>query len=106
MCDELVLRDKAGTKMRTGRLPSCTPERIWGGPGSGACCALCDQRLTEEELEYELQFPTDHGARIWHLHVSCFQAWERERQNPEFAPSDKPQWPALGSANGRTPDTL
>lgn len=63
MSDEPVLRDQARTAMHSGRLPSCSPERMWGGPGSGVCCAVCGQALKQDELEIELQFPAgDQGA--------------------------------------------
>jgi hypothetical protein len=79
MNDEPVLRDQARTAMHSGRLPSCPPERMWGGPGSGACCAVCGQALKQDEVEIELQFPPDHDGRALcnrHLHIGCFKAWE------------------------------
>lgn len=83
MSDEPILRAKARAAMHSGRLPSCSPERTWGGSGSGDCCAVCGQPFKRDELEYELQFPPDdvgHEMRNCHLHMACFDAWECERQ--------------------------
>lgn len=82
--DEAVLRNKARMAMQSGRLPSCSPEQTWGGPGAGDRCAVCDQPVTRDQIELELRFPPQPGGRAIgtsHLHIECFSAWERERQN-------------------------
>ena len=116
MSDEAVLRDQARTAMHSGRLRSCSPEHMWGGPGSCACCAVCGQPLKQDELELELQFPPDHDGRTLcnrHLHIGCFKAWEwvasraweREGQSPELVTSDQPPSLPLTGANGRATET-
>lgn len=83
MGDERVLRAQAREAMKAGRLPQDPPERMWGGPGSGASCALCGKTVGNEEVEFELQFASDRGTGTasYHVHARCFAAWELERRN-------------------------
>jgi hypothetical protein len=84
MPDEPVLRQKARSAIENGRLPVCQPDRIWGGPGIGAPCAVCDLPVKKEEVEFEIQFERN-GAKPsldrYHVHIRCFAAWEFERKN-------------------------
>ena len=82
MSNKGMLRDRVRDATRTGKLPDRSPERTWGGPGSGTCCAICGERLRHDEVEYELEFATGDngkGAENYHVHVCCFSAWERQR---------------------------
>ena len=90
--DENTRREKARKAIHARRIPNRPPDRMWGGPGSGAACVVCDQTLGEGEVGFEVEFaPTDAKPRQnYHLHVRCFAAWELERE------SDYP----LPAANG------
>lgn len=83
MPDEASLRAEAREAIRTGRLPNRRPDRIWGGPGIGARCAVCGEPVTHDQFESEIQFALEGGAEArldrFHLHVRCFAAWEFER---------------------------
>jgi hypothetical protein len=82
MPDEEILREKARTVVRSGKLPARRPDRTWGGPGVGAQCAVCDLPVTKDELEFEIQFARDGdspGLDKFHVHIRCFAAWEFER---------------------------
>jgi hypothetical protein len=74
-------RDRVRDAIRTGKLPDRSPERTWGGQGSGTCCAICDEWLRPDEVEFELEFATgsNGGVENHHVHVCCFSAWERHR---------------------------
>jgi hypothetical protein len=79
---ELSVRDKARAAIQAGRLPSRGPDRMWGGPGAGADCAICSVPVTRDEMEYEIEFCPDGdtpGPVTHHIHVRCFAAWEFER---------------------------
>jgi hypothetical protein len=55
---------------------------VWGGPGVGAPCAVCELPVTRSEMEFEVQFEHDGGSPgldKFHLHRRCFAAWEFER---------------------------
>jgi hypothetical protein len=79
MPDESALRDKARHAVRDGKLPSRAPDRVWGGPGVGAPCSVCQQAVTKDEMEFEVQFARDNDLDKFHLHRRCFAAWEFER---------------------------
>ena len=84
MPDEVLLRVRARAAIQDGKLPSRRPDRTWGGPGVGALCAVCEMPVTNNELEFEIQFAHDGdnpGLDKFHLHLRCFAAWEFERTN-------------------------
>jgi len=82
MPDELRLRERARAVIQSGKLPSRTPDRTWGGPGVGATCSVCEKPVTKDQLEFEVQFARDGdnpGLDKYHVHIRCFAAWEFER---------------------------
>jgi hypothetical protein len=78
---ERALREKVRQRIQSGALPRAKPNRTWGGPGAGLICAVCDQRITRDQIEYEVQFVQEgvSAPQICHLHLACFAAWELER---------------------------
>lgn len=83
MGDQSVLRARAREAMKTGNLPDDRPERLWGGQGSGAPCAVCGEIVEKEDVELELQFNSHQvaGATLYRAHAQCFAAWELERRD-------------------------
>ncbi len=84
MPDESVLRQQARAAVQSGKMPAQRPDRTWGGPGVGARCVICEQPVSRDELEFEVQFAHDGdnpGLDKFHLHLRCFAAWEFERTN-------------------------
>ena len=83
MSDENALRQKAREAIQAGKLPNRRPERMWGGPGNGADCAICGESLSRDEVGFDLQYDQDgeHPGVNHQVHVRCFAAWEREREN-------------------------
>jgi len=83
MSDEKMLRAKAREAILTGRLPSRAPDRMWGGPGTGASCVICNEPVKLDDLGFELEFDDESGSRSedeYHAHLRCFTAWDNERQ--------------------------
>jgi hypothetical protein len=83
MNDERDLHEKARQVIRAGTLPSRRPDRIWGGPGGGANCAICNSPVERHQLEFEAEFAgngDDAGLNKYHVHVACFAAWEHHLQ--------------------------
>jgi hypothetical protein len=76
--DESSLRAQARDAVRQGKLPARRPDRMWGGPGVGAPCTICELAVTGNELEFEVEFDTPGGLEQFHVHVRCFAAWEVE----------------------------
>jgi hypothetical protein len=84
MTDERSLQKKAREAIQAGKLPNRQPESVWAGQGCGACCTVCGESLKRDELEYELEYAHAHhgaDANIFHVHIKCFTAVERERHN-------------------------
>ncbi|MGH7396042.1 MAG: hypothetical protein ACRELW_00735, partial [Candidatus Rokuibacteriota bacterium] len=78
MPDESILREKAREAIQSKKLPSRQPDRTWGGPGVGAECSVCEERVTKNQLEFEIQFAYDGntpGLDKYHVHIRCFAAW-------------------------------
>lgn len=66
--------------VRSGRIPARPADQMWGGPGSGGWCAVCNDRIERHDVEYELEFAQGAGAGAgsYRLHVPCCMAWETE----------------------------
>jgi hypothetical protein len=79
--EEQALRVKAREVMNAGKLPNGRPDRVWGEPGVGAPCAVCDLPVQHDQVKFELEFAR-HGDNSdkHHVHVQCFAAWEFERR--------------------------
>lgn len=90
MGDESALRALVREAIKTGKLPPQRPERMWGGPGWGAACAVCGKVIRAEEVEIEVQFifEGDPETSSYHVHTRCFGAWEHEhRMASRMAPT-------------------
>jgi hypothetical protein len=87
--DEPILRQKAREAVQQGKLPARRPDRTWGGPGVGAPWAVCEQPVTRDDMEFEIEFARDGnmpGLDKYHVHIRCFAAWEFERKRAGEAP--------------------
>ena len=87
MVDESTLREKARKLIQSGKLPARRPERMWGGRGTGARCAICGHPAEPDQFEFELQFAADGASPALnpcHVHIRCFAAWEFEREDLEM----------------------
>jgi hypothetical protein len=87
MSNETILRRLAREAIQAGKMPSCSPERLWGGAGVGIRCAICGSTVGRDEVEFELEFrlDVDRGQGNFHVHARCFAAWELERQDLPMA---------------------
>jgi hypothetical protein len=86
MNDESTLREKARIAIKSGKLPTRRASRTFGGPGSGMTCVVCDELLTQAQVELKVEF-NRHGVTpgldSYRLHPRCFAAWELERAKVE-----------------------
>ena len=85
MPDEASLRDAARRAIVAGRLPHEQWAHLWGQPGDGRACAVCDAPLMRDQLTVGVQFPQDPTveARAFYVRLACFAAWDQERQRFE-----------------------
>jgi hypothetical protein len=75
-------RSPEGQPIPRRTLPPEAPQRMWGGSGSGAPCAICGEHIGVDQLEYELEYRcvgNPHGRPSFHVHVRCCPAWELEQ---------------------------
>lgn len=66
------LRLQIQQRMDDGRPSSPTPWHSLAGPGFDHTCAVCDEIVSPQVLEYEAQTRSD-SAR--HFHAACCMAW-------------------------------
>lgn len=80
--DDHSLREKARELIKTGKLPSRAPDSLFGGPGTGAKCAICgaSTNLSEMELEIEFDDPRTSNSDSYFVHQRCFSLLELELQ--------------------------
>lgn len=95
MPDEPALREHARRALQQDKMPNRQPDRLWGGPGVGAPCTVCDKPVSKNEMEFEVQFSIDGIAAphfvVFHVHVRCFSAWELVRSKVDgHRPPDRP----------------
>ncbi len=62
-------------KIRSGALPLPPepPQKYFAGKGTGQLCDVCEQAITAEHLEYEL----DVGVRTLRFHEKCLDIWRQ-----------------------------
>ena len=83
--EDRTLRSLIIAKLHDGRLPSTALPHVWGGPGRGAACSACEDRISKQQLEIEAVLT---GGTTCAFHVHCFQLWDVERKaNPDAPPS-------------------
>jgi len=105
MQDEQAILRKAREAITSGRLPNRHPDRMLGGTGFGASCAVCAEPVTPDQAEFELEFAPASGdgtstgnsdghaqPQTHHVHIRCFAACEFERHG---APADAVQEPTM-----------
>jgi len=76
--NDSTLRDRARMLMKSGELPIRLPDRMWGGPGAGSPCTVCEAPIKRDETEVEIEWSESSSVRSQHLHPSCFIALQVE----------------------------
>jgi hypothetical protein len=80
--DDALLRERARSAIREGKLPAGAPHRTWGGPGSGVPCVVCELPVSRDGMGFQVQFVPGRDAPpvdVYHVHTGCYTAWEVER---------------------------
>jgi hypothetical protein len=82
MHDDGFVREKAREIILSGKLPDRTPDRVWGGRGTGCDCAVCGTSIEYADMELEIEFDDAEGsgATSHFVHLHCFSILELERQ--------------------------
>lgn len=71
-----MLRLRVRQLIDNGRLPVVTPKRILAGYGAGDACAVCDQPITDTQVEYDVEDAVQDGRLIFHMR--CHAIWQLE----------------------------
>ena len=77
--DSHALRLLVTDKLADGRLPLNSIPRVWGGPGNGETCDVCDIAVTQHEFIME-GISLAPGKKPLQMHVGCFYLWDEERR--------------------------
>jgi len=82
LTQDAFLRRKAREAIQAKTLPARSPDRIWGGIGSGTRCCICGLSIEQEQTELELEFVLEDlsKSRYHIVHLRCFSVFEVERQ--------------------------
>lgn len=78
MLGEGALRAKVRALIEEGKLPTRAPVRMWGGPGVGTSCSVCEVPITTQERD-QVERDGRPGLDRFHVHIKCFAAWALER---------------------------
>ena len=64
-------------RVRKQELPVHEPPEVLAGPGHEEMCSLCDEPISEAQIEYEVSAgEADVPARsILYFHIRCYDAW-------------------------------
>ena len=74
-----TLRRLVNEKLTDGRLPLNSIPRVWGGPGNGETCDVCETPVTHLEFIMEgISLAPD--KKPLQMHVGCFHLWDDERR--------------------------
>ena len=92
MSDDSFLRKKAREVIQAGNLPNRPPDHVWGGPGTGAECAICGASMKHGEVELEIEFSRDcPDSGSYLVHLRCFSILDLERQSLSKATLSAPE---------------
>ena len=93
MSDDSLLQARVREAMQAGNLPKRSPDELWGGPATGARCAVCGTSITPGEVELEFEFTRERksGLARYHAHPRWFSIFSRELEDLlETARDDRP----------------
>ena len=65
-------------RIEDGRLPVILSATIFAGYGLGFQCAVCDQLIARDKVEYDVIDPRVHEGERLHFHFACHSVWQRE----------------------------
>lgn len=90
MSDDRTIFRKAREAIEAGKLPLRTPDRMWGGPGTGSRCAVCGEPVRPDETELEFELPQDgsFARQTSRVHTRCFAAWAIVSQDAGALPKN------------------
>ncbi len=53
----------------------------WAGKGNGRRCNVCEQPITSDQVEYEIDCEQADGIQSYRMHNECFFLWREAAQS-------------------------
>ena len=72
---ERELRARVRQRIDAGALPVLRVAHVDGGYGRDHACAVCEERIAPEQIEYEVHAYRHPRLRF---HIKCFSVWQLE----------------------------
>jgi len=73
---DTALRVNVRQRIEYGRLPGVRPRQIAAAYGSGHICVVCDQPISNSQVEYRVE-DSQTGRRL-PFHSECHSVWQTE----------------------------
>jgi hypothetical protein len=61
-----------------GQLPTDPPRGVYAGYGHGENCDACSTSMPAPAVVYEIDVGTGAAAKVFTLHLDCYEAWRAE----------------------------
>ena len=77
MANPKEVRELIRLRLRSGQLPHTGKHEVFGRKGDGLPCACCDQLITPQQIEHDVEFASDLGTlSTMPMHAYCYHAWQ------------------------------
>ena len=77
--DKKALQAEVRNRIRSGLVPRWQNGRTFAGSGEGDPCECCDRQIGEQNIQYEVDFPShEGGCRTVKVHMECYHIWRDE----------------------------
>jgi hypothetical protein len=73
---EAELHARVKERLDTGQLPTDLFLTISAGFGTQASCAVCDERISVDKVEFDVTDP--RSGTLLSFHFACFSIWQRQ----------------------------
>lgn len=74
------IRQLIRARMDAGQLPYASFYEVFGRKGGGLPCACCDELITRQQTEYDVELSSSLGViTTLPMHVCCYRAWHEVR---------------------------
>jgi hypothetical protein len=74
-----ALHDLVHQLLIKGQLPTDPPHGVYAGYGHGETCDACGMSMPEPAVVYEINVGTGTAAKVFALHLDCYEVWRSER---------------------------
>ena len=111
MRNESQVRQLIHARIHAGQLPQARNYEVFARKGDELPCVCCDDPITRQHIEHDVEFPSDMGAMTTlPMHAGCYRAWHLVSHAIEcgeraVSPGAEQQRPLIGSRCAQSTDT-